>query len=128
MSRSSVCPALYQVNTRVWLTALGASLGRRATLDDIPDAELDRLAARGFDWIWLLSVWQTGEAGRRVSLNHPAWRREFAATLPDIRDEDIGVAVVRSGGPVDVSEGRQDTTRAGALISKRLAVWSASSA
>jgi hypothetical protein len=41
-------PSLYQINTRVWLTALARSLGRRATLDDIPDAELDRLADRKF--------------------------------------------------------------------------------
>ena len=32
-------PALYQINTRVWLTELSRALGRRATLDDIPDAE-----------------------------------------------------------------------------------------
>ena len=37
-------PSLYQINTRVWLTALSRSLGRHATLDDIADAELDRLA------------------------------------------------------------------------------------
>jgi len=55
-------PTLYQINTRVWLTTLGRSLGRRATLDDIVDAELDKLAGRGFEWIWLLSVWQTGTA------------------------------------------------------------------
>ena len=48
-------PSLYQINTRVWLTRLSQTLGRPATLDDIPDAELDRLAAMGFDWIWLLS-------------------------------------------------------------------------
>src|SRR5262245_24770799 len=52
-------PALYQINTRVWLTELSRQLGRTATLDDVPDAELDRLAAMGFDYIWLLSVWQT---------------------------------------------------------------------
>src|SRR4029078_9401959 len=83
-------PSLYQVNTRVARTELSRALGRSATLDDIPDSELDRLAARGFDWIWLLSVWQTGSAGRQVSLNHPAWRRECAIALPGIRDEDIG--------------------------------------
>ena len=37
-------PSLYQINTRVWLTELSHALGRPATLDDIPDAELDRLA------------------------------------------------------------------------------------
>src|SRR5437773_11812521 len=82
-------PALYQINTRVWLTDLSQKLGRRATLDDIPDAELDRLAEMGFDWIWFLSVWQTGLAAQRVSRTNAEWRREFHETLPDLRDEDI---------------------------------------
>jgi glycosidase len=91
-------PSLYQINTRVWLTALGRSLGRHATLDDIPDAELDRLAAMGFDWVWLLSVWQTGAAGQRVSASNPEWRWEFQETLPDLCEEDIagsGFAITR---------------------------------
>jgi hypothetical protein len=83
-------PSLYQVNTRVWLTALSQTLGRPATLDDIPDAELDRLAGMGFDWIWFLSVWQTGAAGQRISRENPDWQKEFRDTLPDLHDEDIG--------------------------------------
>jgi glycosidase len=83
-------PSLYQINTRVWLTELSENLGRRATLDDIPDAELDRLAALGFDWVWFLSVWQTGPAAQQVSRSNPEWRKEFQETLPDLKDEDIG--------------------------------------
>jgi glycosidase len=82
-------PSLYQINTRVWLTERARALGRPATLDDIPGEELDRLAAQGFDWVWLLSVWQTGEAGQQVSRTNPEWRREFHDTLPDLREEDI---------------------------------------
>jgi len=82
-------PSLYQINTRVWLTDLSATLGRKATLDDIPDAELDRLAALGFDWIWLLSVWRTGPAAQQVSRTNSEWRHEFQETLPDLREEDI---------------------------------------
>jgi hypothetical protein len=82
-------PALYQLNTRVWLTERSRALGRPATLDDVPDTELDRLARTGFDWIWLLSVWQTGAAGQRVSRESHEWRREFQETLPDLREEDI---------------------------------------
>ena len=82
-------PALYQINTRVWLTDLSRGLGRPATLDDIPDAELDRVAGMGFDWVWLLSVWRTGPAGQRVSRANPEWRREFEETLPDLSEEDI---------------------------------------
>ena len=82
-------PSLYQINTRVWLTELSERLGRHATLDDIPDAELDRLAKIGFDWVWFLSVWQTGRAAQRVSARNAEWRREFRETLPDLREEDI---------------------------------------
>src|SRR5262245_26420462 len=82
-------PSLYQINTRVWLTELSENLGRRATLDDIPHAELDRLAEMGFDWIWLLSVWQTGPGAQKVSRSNPEWRKEFQDTLADLREEDI---------------------------------------
>jgi hypothetical protein len=82
-------PSLYQINTRVRLTELSASLGRPATLDDIPDAELDGVAGMGFDWIWLLSVWRTGPVGQRISRADREWRREFEETLPDLREEDI---------------------------------------
>jgi hypothetical protein len=83
-------PSLYQVNTRVWLTALSRSLGRPATLDDVPDADLDRWREQGFDWIWFLSVWRTGEKSRQVSRTEPGWLKEFRETLPDLREEDIG--------------------------------------
>ncbi len=82
-------PSLFQVNTRVWLMELSRNLRRPATLDDIPDAELDRLREMGFDWVWFLSVWQTGPAGQRVSRSNREWRKEFEETLPDLREEDI---------------------------------------
>lgn len=89
MKASSAHPLIYQINTRVWLTDLAKTLDRPSTLDDIPDAELDRLAKMGFDWVWFLSVWQTGLAGQRVSRTNHEWRREFEETLPDLREEDI---------------------------------------
>ena len=64
-------------------------MGRKATLDDIPDAELDRIAAMGFDWVWLLSVWQTGPVARQISRTNPEWRHEFQQTLSDLTDDDI---------------------------------------
>ena len=82
-------PSLYQINTRVWLTELSRKLGRKATLDEIPDAELDRIAKLGFDWVWLLSVWQTGDLGRQISRTIPELRKELQETLPDLTDEDI---------------------------------------
>jgi hypothetical protein len=94
----SLFPSLYQINTRVLMTEMSVYLGRPSTLDDIPDAELDKLAAFGFDWIWYLSVWQTGKEGQCISRQNPGWRKEFQETLPDLTEEDIagsGFAITR---------------------------------
>ena len=87
--RYRVSPLLYQINTRVWLTDLSRSLSRNAALDDIPDAELDGIARMGFDWVWLLSVWQTGPVAQQISRTNPEWRHEFQETLHDLQDDDI---------------------------------------
>jgi hypothetical protein len=78
-------PTLYQINTRILL----GEIGRQATFDDIPDAWLDRWAAARFDVIWMLGVWQTGEAGRQVSRTWPEWRSGYVHDLPDVTDDDI---------------------------------------
>ena len=87
--KKPVYPSLYQVNTRVWLTDLSQESGRKATLDDIPDHELDRFVEMGFDWIWFLSVWTTGPLGQKISRKQPDWRKDFEATLSDLKEEDI---------------------------------------
>jgi hypothetical protein len=79
-------PSLYQINTRVWLTELSRKLNRPAVLDDISDADLDRIAAMGFDWVWFLSVWQTGPTAQKISRANRDWGKDFQATLPDLRE------------------------------------------
>ncbi|MEI6517900.1 MAG: alpha-amylase family glycosyl hydrolase, partial [bacterium] len=79
-------PSLYQINIRTFLS----NLGRQATLDDIPDLFLDRLAQQGFDWLWPLGIWSIGTASRSVSRSERGWRDEYLKTLPDLCDADIG--------------------------------------
>jgi hypothetical protein len=82
-------PLLFQLNTRILLGERGRALGRPATLDDVPDALLDRLAAQGFAWVWFLGVWITGPAARAVSRTRSDWRAAFKKDLPDLTDVDI---------------------------------------
>ena len=80
---------LYEINTRVLLRTLSRRLGRAATLDDVEDAFLDRLAAHGFGWIWLLGVWRTGAAGRRIAGAIPELREAYRRALPEVSEEDV---------------------------------------
>ena len=88
-------PSLYQLNTRVLLRDLSRELKRQATLNDVPDSLLDRLARAGFDWLWFLGVWQTGAAGRRVSREHHEWQTQFGLErfLPQVPAFLVAVAL-----------------------------------
>ncbi|MCL2661689.1 MAG: alpha-amylase family glycosyl hydrolase, partial [Acidobacteriaceae bacterium] len=87
--RFPLYPSLYQINTRVRLAELASVVGRAATLDDIPDIELDHLAECGFDLVWLLGVWQTGAVGREIAMAHPDWIKDYRATLPGYTPADV---------------------------------------
>ncbi len=54
-------------STYVWLHQLSESYGRPiATLDAIPDEELDRLARWGVTGLWLIGLWERSRASRRI--------------------------------------------------------------
>jgi len=94
-------PLLYQLNCRITLGELARATGRPAGFDDVPDALLDRLQAAGFDWLWLLGVWETSPRGLEVSRRDPNMRRALLAELPDLVDADIVCSpfAVRSYAP-----------------------------
>lgn len=82
-------PLLYECFTRVQLEELALELGRPATLDDLPDRFFEALADQGFDWLWLLGVWQTGELGPDISRASPDLRAAWQRVLPGFRETDI---------------------------------------
>ncbi len=54
-------------NTYVWLGQLSKKYQRDiTTLDQIPDEELDLLAARGFTGLWLIGLWERSRASQRI--------------------------------------------------------------
>ncbi len=51
----------------VWLDQLSRQYGRPIhRLDQIPDAELDLLARRGFTALWLIGLWERSPASRKI--------------------------------------------------------------
>jgi len=51
----------------VWLDQLSKQYGREIrTFDQVPDAELDRLARWGFNSVWLIGVWERSPASQWI--------------------------------------------------------------
>ena len=65
MSQSD-CPSLYQIDTRLWISKLSEKISGPATLDDVPNSELDKFHRSGFQWIWLTNIWQRNLELREV--------------------------------------------------------------
>ena len=54
-------------NSYVWLYQLSQTYQREIKrLDQIPDEELDQLARRGFNGLWLIGLWERSEASKRI--------------------------------------------------------------
>jgi glycosidase len=54
-------------STYVWLEQLAARHGRPvSTLADVPDEELDRMAALGVTGLWLIGLWQRSRASAEI--------------------------------------------------------------
>jgi hypothetical protein len=89
MNQFTTYPTLYQINARTWVSQRARQTGSPATLADIADEELDVIAGLGFDWVYLLGVWQRGENGRRMAQRDERLRQEALQYLPDLRENEI---------------------------------------
>ena len=87
--RRSPNPSLLEIPARPWLARLSARAGRRLTLGDVPDEELDRIASRGFHGIWLMGLWTTGPRARHLALGYPDLLRTYERQVPDWTPADV---------------------------------------
>ncbi len=100
-------PTLCEINTWAWLGQLSREAGRRVTLDSVPDAEIERLAALGFDGVWLMGVWQRSDESRRMAREHPGLQNDYRKAVPDFTQGDV------VGSPFSVAAYRVDPVLGG---------------
>jgi len=81
-------PALYEINTRVWLRQFD-STDKRATLHDIPDAFWSDLHDKGMHIVWLMGVWQINAGALYENDLSAELRTGYDEALPDWSDEDV---------------------------------------
>jgi hypothetical protein len=82
-------PFIYEINTWVWLGELRARLGKEIGLAEVPAAEWDRVAALGFDAVWLMGVWERSPAGVGIALENPSLLASFGRALPGFTPNDV---------------------------------------
>lgn len=82
-------PHLYEINTVPWLVDLTRRTGRRVTLGNVPDEAWDALEELGFDYVWLMGVWQRSPAGRRIAQDLESLWPQYREALPSFSRGDV---------------------------------------
>ena len=88
MSKWPPHPAIYQINTWVWLSAMSAKIGRAVDLSSVPAPEWDAIARFGFEAVWLMGVWERSPACIEISNQNQPLLDDFHRALPDFHPED----------------------------------------
>jgi hypothetical protein len=82
-------PAIYEVNTAIWLADLSRSAGHTVTLADVPGEAWDSVTPPGVDAVWLMGVWQRSPAGLELANANEELQSSFRVALPDVRPDDV---------------------------------------
>ncbi|MDT7815649.1 MAG: hypothetical protein QOJ42_5565 [Acidobacteriaceae bacterium] len=81
-------PALYEINTWVWLSELSLKSGTAVDLGSVPGAEWDAIAKYGFDAVWFMGVWERSPAGIAIANQNVNLLADFRRALPGFTPED----------------------------------------
>jgi hypothetical protein len=115
-------PAIYEINTWVWLAELSGEYGRPVTLADVPQERWDAIADLRFDAVWFMGVWERSPAGIAIANRNEGLLADFRRALPDYRTEDnVGspycvrqyVVDGHLGGPEALAVARKELAKRG---------------
>ncbi len=81
-------PVIHEINTWVWLGELSQRYGESLDLATVPEQEWESIAARGFDAVWLMGVWERSPAGIGISVLNQVLLESFRRALPDFTAAD----------------------------------------
>src|SRR6476646_6276946 len=80
-------PVIYEVNTWAWLNDLRRTHKRAVDLSTVPEQEWDAIAARGFDAVWFMGIWERSPAGIAISMRNAGLLADFKRALTDFTPE-----------------------------------------
>lgn len=80
---------LYEINTRVWLYNLTEKFGEIITLMKVPEEYWVEIISKGFDWVWLMGVWEHSVLSLEELQSHPGLIEEINQALPGWKMTDV---------------------------------------
>lgn len=81
-------PAIYEINTWVWLDEMTRKIHLPISLANVPPEKWDELEHLNIDAVWLMGVWERSPRGIAISNQHAGNLADFRRALPDFSFAD----------------------------------------
>jgi hypothetical protein len=81
-------PAIYEINTWVWLREMSAMQEPAVTLGNVPGEKWDELKNLNVEAVWLMGVWERSPRGISISNHNAGNLGDFRRALPDFTFAD----------------------------------------
>jgi hypothetical protein len=82
-------PAIYEINTRVWIKRFDTPT-RKAKLRDVPFDYWKQLAGLGIEYVWLMGIWQTCDSIIDKYCFEEDLKKNYSKALRDWKHDDVG--------------------------------------
>jgi hypothetical protein len=100
-------PHLFEISAWPWLDRLSRAENRDVTLATVPGPYWDRIAADGFDAVFLMGVWRRSATGRTIARAERALTTAYDRVLPGWTEADV------AGSPYSVQAYEPDDRMGG---------------
>lgn len=95
---------IFEINTVTFINHLSNVYGKRMSLISVPDVEWEIIRDLGFEYIWLMGVWQRSLMSKQCAVENEDLRKNYDLALPGWNVEDI------SGSPYAIKAYKLDST------------------
>jgi hypothetical protein len=82
-------PHLLEISAWPWLERLSRAERREVTLANVTGQQWDRIAAAGFDALFLMGVWRRSAIGRQIARHHSGLAAAYDRALPGWSEADV---------------------------------------
>lgn len=82
-------PFLLELHAFVFLHQLSEKYKKTLTLLTVPDDEWVKIREKGFDYVWLMGVWQRSPGARKMALHDEGLKRVYDRIRPEWKPADI---------------------------------------
>jgi len=82
-------PHLYEINALLFMERMRCTYGADCTLGKVPRSEWEKIASKGFSYLWLMGIWERSPGSKQCALKDAGLTKAYCDALPGWSEKDV---------------------------------------